>query len=397
LSKTAGCAVAAEPARSMKRKISVIFGTRPEAIKLAPVILALQSDRAFDCEVCVTAQHREMLDQVLNVFDIVPHTDLSLMTPGQTLTDLTCRALKGLDGYLAEQKPDLVLVQGDTTTVFAAALACFYGGIPVGHVEAGLRTGNLRSPWPEEGNRVLTTDLAALHFVPTEVSRNNLLAEGVRPEKIFITGNTVIDALFLATAKLKQDPDAVSGWLPPTGAKRRLVLITGHRRESFGGKLESICLAVRELAERFPDVDWVYPVHLNPTVRATVARILGSADGPAGRAPNIHLVAPLPYLPFVALMEKSTLILTDSGGIQEEAPSLGKPVLVTRETTERPEAIDGGTAKLVGADRQRIVQEATRLLSDQDYYEAMSQRHNPYGDGKASQRILGAIRDYFQM
>jgi len=341
-----------------------------------------------------------MLDQVLTIFDIVPDTDLDLMRTGQSLTDLTCRALKGIEEYLLSEKPDLVLVQGDTTTVFAATLASFYQDIKVGHVEAGLRTGNLRSPWPEEGNRVLTTHLADLHFVPTAISRDNLRAEGVPDERIFVTGNTVIDALFLAIEQLKSSPVQVTGIDPSLMKGQRdapLVLITGHRRESFGEKLESICLAIKELAQKFPQVPFVYPVHLNPNVRSTVRQILADANGAGARQPNIHLIEPLPYLPFVALMERSTVILTDSGGIQEEAPSLGVPVLVTRDTTERPEAITAGTAKLIGADRSRIVHEVTRLLTDKVYYDSMATAHNPYGDGQATKRILEAIRRHFKM
>jgi UDP-N-acetylglucosamine 2-epimerase (non-hydrolysing) len=384
----------------MKRKVSVILGTRPEAIKLAPVILALRVDQAFECHVCATAQHREMLDQVLTIFDIVPDTDLNLMRAEQSLTDLTCRALKAIDDYLIAQKPDLVLVQGDTTTVFAATLASFYQDIQVGHIEAGLRTGDLRSPWPEEGNRVLTTDLANLHFVPTEISRANLRAEGVPDQRIFVTGNTVIDALLLAIEKLKLRPRQDAGIDPRlmNGLRNApLVLITGHRRESFGEKLKSICLAIKELAQQFPEVPFVYPVHLNPNVRSTVSQILGDANGTGVRQPNVHLIEPLAYLPFVALMERSTVILTDSGGIQEEAPSLGIPVLVTRDTTERPEALTAGTAKLVGADRKRIVHEVTRLLTDKAYYDSMASARNPYGDGKATNRILEAIRGHFRI
>src|SRR5258707_11194100 len=382
----------------MKHRVSVILGTRPEASKLAPVILALRADPEFECHVCVTAQHREMLDQVLTVFGIVPDTDLNLMRAEQSLTDLTCRALKAIDDYLVAQNPDLVLVQGDTTTVFATTLASFYQDIKVGHVEAGLRTGNLRSPWPEEGNRVLTTRLATLHFVPTAISRDNLRAEGVPDERIFVTGNHVIDALFLAIEQLKTRPAQVTGIDPGLTNGRRdppLVLITGHRRESFGEKLESICFAIKELAQQFPQVPFVYPVHLNPNVRSTVSRILGNGNGEGARQPNIHLIEPLSYLPFVALMERSTVILTDSGGIQEEAPSLGVPVLVTRDTTERPEAITAGAAKLIGADHSRIVHEVTRLITDKVYYRSMASARNPYGDGKATNRILDAIRGYF--
>jgi UDP-N-acetylglucosamine 2-epimerase (non-hydrolysing) len=379
-------------------KISVIFGTRPEAIKLAPVILALLSDPRFQCRVCITAQHRQMLDQVLEVFQIVPDTDLNLMRPDQTLSSLTASALTALDKYLTFEKPDLILVQGDTTTVFVASLAAFYHHIPVGHVEAGLRTGDMQAPWPEEANRVLTTDLAALHFVPTSLSRENLLREGVPAERIYITGNTVIDALFLAVKKVHSGPIEITGLNPGilnTSFPQRLVLITGHRRESFGEKLRSICRAIDDLAAAFPDVQFVYPVHLNPNVRAGVSDILNDEITGATRRANIHLIEPLAYLPFVALMERATLILTDSGGIQEEAPSLGKPVLVTRDTTERPEALSAGTAKLVGADRERIVSEVARLLNDSSYYETMSRAHNPYGDGKATERILEAIRTFF--
>jgi UDP-N-acetylglucosamine 2-epimerase (non-hydrolysing) len=378
-------------------KISVIFGTRPEAIKLAPVILALRSDPLFQCRVCITAQHREMLDQVLDVFQIVPDTDLNLMRPNQTLSSLTASAITALDGYLAAEKPDLILVQGDTTTVFVASLAAFYHHIPVGHVEAGLRTGNMQAPWPEEANRVLTTDLATLHFVPTALSQANLLREGISSQRVYVTGNTVIDALFLAVKKIRSTAVEIPGLNPEIMnplSRQPLVLITGHRRESFGDKLRSICRAVDDLAAVFPHVQFVYPVHLNPNVRAAVSDILIDETGATRRA-NIHLIEPIPYLPFVALMERATLILTDSGGIQEEAPSLAKPVLVTRDTTERPEALSAGTAKLVGADRERIVAEVSRLLTDSSYYGAMSHAHNPYGDGKATERILEAIRAFF--
>ena len=381
-------------------KISVIFGTRPEAIKLAPLILALRGDPRFQCRVCITAQHREMLDQVLDVFQIVPDTDLNLMRPNQTLASLTASAITALDGYLAAEKPDLILVQGDTTTVFVASLAAFYHHIPVGHVEAGLRTGNMQAPWPEEANRVLTTDLATLHFVPTALSQKNLLREGISSERIYVTGNTVIDALFLAVKKVRSAAVEIPGLNPDimnTTSSQPLVLITGHRRESFGDKLRSICRAVDDLAAVFPHVQFVYPVHLNPNVRAAVSDILiDGATGDTCRS-NIHLIEPMSYLPFVALMEKATLILTDSGGIQEEAPSLGKPVLVTRDTTERPEALSAGTAKLVGSDREKIVSEVSRLLTDSSYYSAMSNAHNPYGDGRATERILDAIRRSFSL
>jgi len=371
----------------MTRTVSVIFGTRPEAIKLAPVVLALRADPRFRCDVCVSAQHREMLDQVLEVFGIVPETDLDLMTPNQTLEGLTARAVESVGRYLAEREPDLVLVQGDTTTTFCAALAAFYHHVEVGHVEAGLRTGNLQSPWPEEANRVLTTRLTALHFAPTATNRDNLLREGVDPARIVVTGNTVVDALFLALDKVRARPPAVPGLAPELAAPGGppLVLITGHRRENFGAGFESICNAIARLARRFPGTAFVYPVHLNPNVRRPVDRILRTAD-----TPNVHLIEPLAYLPFVAMMHRSTLILSDSGGVQEEAPSLGKPVLVMRDTTERPEAVIAGTVKLVGTDEETIVAETSRLLEDPAAYEAMARAHNPYGDGKATGRILEA-------
>jgi len=379
-----------------KIKVSVIFGTRPEAIKLAPVIIALRKHRRVDCRVCVTAQHRQMLDQVLEVFGIVPDVDLKLMRPNQTLAGLTARATKALDQYMGEEKPDLVLVQGDTTTVFVASLVSFYHQIPVGHVEAGLRTGNLYSPWPEEANRVLTSHIAALHFAPTDVSRKNLIKEGILPSNIVVTGNTVIDALLLTLRRVNRSWPAIDGLgagLMKGKPSPRIVLITGHRRENFGKGFESICRAIRELAKRFPDVHFVYPVHLNPNVRDPVMTMLGNHGGRL--LPNVHLIEPLPYLPFVALMNRSTIILTDSGGIQEEAPSIGKPVLVMRDTSERPEAISAGTARLVGTSQERIVKEVSRLLTDPTAYQEMSQKHNPYGDGKASKRIVDAIIDRY--
>jgi UDP-N-acetylglucosamine 2-epimerase (non-hydrolysing) len=341
-----------------------------------------------------------MLDQALGVFEILPDVDLKLMRPRQSLTDLTCMALKEIDVYLKQHRPELILVQGDTTTVFAAALAAFYQEIAVGHVEAGLRTGNMKAPWPEEANRILATRLANLHFAPTEISRRNLLAEGVDPAQIFVTGNTVIDALYLAVEMIRRRPPGIPGLsaeLLNGKSAVPFVLITGHRRESFGEKLRSICQAIKELANRFPEAQFVYPVHLNPNVRSTVDEVLRPLQERNGHPKNIHLIEPLSYLPFVALMERSTLILTDSGGIQEEAPSLGKPVLVTRETTERPEALAAGTARLVGAERQAIVDEVTRLMTDQDYYDSMARAQNPYGDGKATERILNAIFRHFGM
>lgn len=379
-------------------KISVILGTRPEAIKLAPVILALRGDPRFSTQVCTTAQHRHMLDQVLDVFHIVPDTDLNLMRPGQSLSSLTCTALTAVGEYLNAERPDLVLVQGDTTTVFATALAAFYQEIPIGHVEAGLRTGNLKSPWPEEANRVLTSHLATLHFAPTKLSRDNLLQEGIPRERIFVTGNTVIDALLMAVDRVRRDPPAIPELDPSLMNEGRdvpLVLITAHRRESFGEKLESICQTIMLLAARFPHVQFVYPVHLNPTVRATVAKILGTGEGRRSISSNVHLIEPLSYLPFVALMERATVILTDSGGIQEEAPSLGKPVLVMRDTTERPEALEGGTVKLVGADPDNIFKETAQLLEDELHYRSMARVQNPFGDGRATGRIVDAIWKFF--
>jgi UDP-N-acetylglucosamine 2-epimerase (non-hydrolysing) len=372
------------------RKVSVVFGTRPEAIKLAPVVLALRADARFACDVCVTAQHRQMLDQVLEAFAIAPDADLDLMVPEQTLAGLTGRAVEAIDRHLAEAKPDLVLVQGDTTTTFCAALASFYRRIPVGHVEAGLRTGNLESPWPEEANRVLTTRLARLHFAPTVGNRDNLLREGVPDGRIVVTGNTVIDALFLALDIVKRAKPAIPG-LPDGVASgtQPLVLITGHRRENFGPGFEAICQAIAELARCFPEVAFVYPVHLNPNVRRPVDAILRSSG-----TENIHLIEPLGYLPFVAMMGRATVILSDSGGVQEEAPSLGKPVLVMRDTTERPEAVTAGTVKLVGTDRRAIVEETSRLLTDRAAYDAMARAMNPYGDGRATGRIVAACASF---
>ena len=401
-------------------KITVILGTRPEAIKLAPVILALKREPHVLCQVCVTAQHRQMLDQMLEVFGIVPDVDLNLMMPNQTLAGLTARGVEAVDELLAGERPELLLVQGDTTTVFCSTLAAFYRNIPVGHVEAGLRTGNLQAPWPEEANRVLTSRLAALHFSPTESARQNLLREGVRDEAIAVTGNTVIDALFLALEKIRANrpripdlPDLLQPLHHSGKDAPRVVLITGHRRENFGQGFDNICYAIADLAYRFPDVHFVYPVHLNPNVRDPVMRILGTKAGAIRKSGtryqktpsitrlnsnsvvgNVHLIEPLSYLPFVALMDRSTLILTDSGGVQEEAPSLGKPVLVMRETTERPEAVAAGTVRLIGANRESIVNEASHLLTDRTAYEAMSRAHNPYGDGRAAERIVRACKGY---
>jgi UDP-N-acetylglucosamine 2-epimerase (non-hydrolysing) len=376
----------------MTHKIAVVFGTRPEAIKLAPIVLGLRDHSRLECRVCVTAQHRQMLDQVLTVFGIVPDVDLDLMRPNQNLAELTGRAIQELYAAFLREKPDLVLVQGDTTTVFCASLAAFYARIPVGHVEAGLRTGNLQSPWPEEANRVLTSRLAALHFAPTVQARDNLLKEGVPAAAVAVTGNTVIDALLHTLAVIEPPPLAVLqelGDCAGLDARARVVLITGHRRESFGAGFARICQSIRTLAHRFPDVHFVYPVHLNPNVREPVERIL-KADG----QPNVHLIEPLSYAAFVCLMNRAHVILTDSGGIQEEAPSLGKPVLVMRDTTERPEAIAAGSAILVGTAEDRIVGEVSRLLIDANAYEAMSHVKNPYGDGQAARRIIEVCESF---
>jgi len=368
-------------------RILSIFGTRPEAIKMASVVKALAGCDEIESRVCVTAQHRQMLDQVLDLFRIVPDHDLDLMKPGQDLTGITCGALTGLKDVIAACKPDCVLVQGDTTTAFAGALAAFYQRIPVGHVEAGLRTGNIYAPWPEEVNRCLVGRIATWHFAPTPQARDNLLREGVRAADVHVTGNTVIDALLEVVARIRDDAALTADlaqrfpFIDPT---RRLVLVTGHRRENFGPGFENICQALGDIARR-GDVQVVYPVHLNPNVQEPVKRLLGELG-------NVHLIPPQDYLPFVYLMSRAHLIITDSGGVQEEAPSLGKPVLVMRDTTERPEAVDAGTVKLVGTGRARIVAEAITLLDDRVAYEAMSRAHNPYGDGQAAQRICDLLR-----
>ena len=377
----------AEPAdeKAIMRVLSV-FGTRPEAIKMAPVVKALASAQGVDARVCVTAQHRGMLDQVLALFDIRPDVDLDIMQNNQTLTDITCGVLRGLDGVLADMKPDRVLVHGDTTTTLAASMAAFYRRIPVGHVEAGLRTGNLYAPYPEEMNRRLTDGIADMMFAPTEGSRQNLLAEGIGDRRIFVTGNTVIDALLEVTERLRTDAALMKDLhsrFPFLDEGRKLILVTGHRRENFGDGFRQICSALARVADR-PDVQIVYPVHLNPNVQAPVNEIIG-------KHPRVHLLEPQDYLPFVYLMDRAHLILTDSGGIQEEAPSLGKPVLVMREVTERPEAVAAGTVKLVGTDCDLIVETTERLLDDDAAYGAMSRAHNPYGDGQASKRIIKEI------
>lgn len=369
-------------------KIVVLFGTRPEAIKLCPVIQALRSEPIFDCRVCVTGQHREMLQQVLEVFAVEPDKDLALMRPNQTLGGLTSRAIAAIDEYLAEEKPDVVMVQGDTTTVLAGALAAFYHHVPVAHVEAGLRTWDMESPWPEEANRVLTTRLAKWHFCPTESNKANLVKEGIAEDSIYVTGNTVIDALLMAKEMVRRNPPMIEG-LPDglMASDARVILITGHRRENFGEGFEHICTAIRDLAARFPEVHFVYPVHLNPNVREPVGRILGCHCDK-----NVHLIKPQSYLPFVALMNRSYLILTDSGGVQEEAPSLGKPVLVMRDTTERPEAVSAGTVKIIGTVQEDIEREVARLLEDDSAYQRMATAVNPYGDGKAVGRIIERLK-----
>ncbi|MBE0434778.1 MAG: UDP-N-acetylglucosamine 2-epimerase (non-hydrolyzing) [Methylomicrobium sp.] len=375
----------------MTKKILTVFGTRPEAIKMAPVVLALQQAEGLESLVCVTAQHRQMLDQVLNLFDIKPDYDLDLMAPNQDLFDITSKVLLGLRDVLREVQPDIVLVHGDTTTCFAAGLAAFYQNIKLGHVEAGLRTGNLRAPFPEEANRTLVGRITDYHFAPTQSSKNNLLAEGVPEQNIVVTGNTVIDALLIVRDKVIGEPDSV--WQEKFGetlfkticdSSRKLILITGHRRENFGQGFIDLCNAIKELAQKHPDWDLVYPVHLNPNVQKPVYEILDQLD-------NVYLIAPLDYEPFVWIMNRSDLILTDSGGIQEEGPSLGKPVLVMREVTERPEAVDAGTVSLVGTDKQKIVSGVEKVLLDSEVYARMSKAHNPYGDGHACEKIIQTL------
>ncbi len=381
------------------KTIMSVFGTRPEAIKMAPLVkeLAKHTDR-FRSVVCVTGQHRQMLDQVLRIFDIQPDYDLDIMQQGQDLYDVTSRVLLGMRDVLRRARPDIVLVHGDTTTSTAAALAAFYEQIPVGHVEAGLRTHDIYSPWPEEMNRQITGRIATYHFSPTPLSRANLTAEGVADEKIVVTGNTVIDALYMVVDKIKSDEslDAYlgkvlreAGYDPARLSDgRRMVLITGHRRENFGEGFINMCRAIKHLTERYPEVDFVYPMHLNPNVRKPIHEVFGEDLTNLG---NMFFIEPLEYLSFVYLMEKADVVLTDSGGIQEEAPGLGKPVLVMRDTTERPEALSAGTVRLVGTDYDRIVGEVSRLLDDESAYEAMSRAVNPYGDGKACGRIIEAL------
>lgn len=370
-----------------KKKVLTVFGTRPEAIKMAPLVHALKNDDRFDAKVCVTAQHREMLDQVLELFEIEPDYDLNLMKSGQTLNDITAKILIELKPVLQEFNPDIVLVHGDTATTFASSLAAYYEQIDIGHVEAGLRTGDLYSPWPEEANRKLTAALCKYHFAPTQISKLNLIKESYSPDAIHVTGNTVIDALLMIKEKIdKNDPlkKSIAAKFPFLDKTKKLILVTGHRRESFGDGFERICHALAKTAQQFKDIQVVYPMHLNPNVREPVNRILGDI-------PNVFLIEPQQYLPFIYLMDHAHIILTDSGGIQEEGPSLGKPVLVMRDTTERPEAVDAGTVKLVGTDINAIVSNISLLLTNQNEYQTMSIAHNPYGDGTACRRIIDCL------
>lgn len=381
-------------------RIMLIFGTRPEAIKMAPLVKALQKDARFETIVTVTGQHRQMLDQVLHLFDIKPQYDLNIMKQGQDLYDITSRILVGMRDILKESNPDIVLVHGDTSTSTAAALAAFYAQIPVGHVEAGLRTYDIYSPWPEEMNRQITGRIATLHFSPTSRSHDNLTSEGVKENQIAVTGNTVIDALMTVVEKINKDSDlelqlrsfvTESGYdISRLDSGKRLVLVTGHRRENFGEGFQNICGALRDLACKYPDVDFLYPMHLNPNVRKPINETFGNIEHK-----NVFFIEPLDYLYFVYMMQKAYIILTDSGGIQEEAPSLGKPVLVMREVTERPEALEAGTIKLVGTNRKLIVDTASKFLDDDDYYEKNKLIANPYGDGKACERIIAKIADFF--
>ena len=377
----------------------LVFGTRPEAIKMAPLVKEFQKyPEQFQTIVCVTGQHREMLDQVLHIFEIEPDYDLNIMKQGQDLYDVTARVLIGMRDVLKETQPDVVLVHGDTTTSTAAALAAFYLQIPVGHVEAGLRTHNVYSPWPEEMNRQITGRIAPYHFAPTPLSRQNLLDEGIKEESITVTGNTVIDALYMVVDRIKNDKTLDFGLncslikagydVDRLNDGKKLVLITGHRRENFGDGFISMCQAIKTLSEKYPDVDFVYPMHLNPNVRKPIHEVFGEDLSGLG---NMFFIEPLEYLSFVYLMEKSTIVLTDSGGIQEEAPGLGKPVLVMRDTTERPEALEAGTVKLVGTSYEKIVKEVSTLLKNQEYYDQMSKAVNPYGDGMACERIVQSI------
>ena len=384
----------------MKKKVMLVFGTRPEAIKMAPLVKAFQKHpEEVETVVCVTGQHREMLDQVLRIFNVVPDYDLNIMKSGQDLYDITSRVVLGMRDVLKESQPDVVLVHGDTTTSMAAALAAFYLQIPVGHVEAGLRTHNIYSPWPEEMNRQITGRIATFNLSPTALSRQNLLEEGVSEDKIIVTGNTVIDALHMMVERIKSDATLSANLQSELKSRgydvgrladgtRRMVLITGHRRENFGEGFKHICQAIKTLSERYPEVDFVYPMHLNPNVRRPIKEVLGDALTADN---NLFFIEPLEYLDFVFLMEKSNIVLTDSGGIQEEAPGLGKPVLVMRDTTERPEALEAGTVKLVGTDYDKIVSHVSQLLDSREHYEQMSKAVNPYGDGLACSRIVDHI------
>jgi UDP-N-acetylglucosamine 2-epimerase (non-hydrolysing) len=396
---------------SNRKRVLLVFGTRPEAIKVAPLVKAFQQQAdAFETVVCVTGQHREMLDQVLRLFEIVPDYDLNIMKDGQDLYDITARVLVGMRDVIKAVQPDVVFVHGDTTTSMASALAAFYQQIPVAHIEAGLRTHDIYSPWPEEMNRQITGRIATYNFAPTPLSKQNLVDEGVDESSITVTGNTVIDALNMVVNKIKSDRDLqndikdtllqsglpermVHAFFQPPTPNRQLVLITGHRRENFGDGFLHICQAIKTLAEKYPDVDFVYPMHLNPNVRKPIKEIFGDwVSNRQSSNSNLYFIEPLEYLPFVFLMEQSTLVLTDSGGIQEEAPGLGKPVLVMRNTTERPEAVEAGTVKLVGTDYDLIVSEVSKLLDNPTYYNAMAQATNPYGDGLASKRIIEFLK-----
>jgi len=377
------------------KKVLIVFGTRPEAIKMAPLIKEFEKNSdTFEMKVCVTAQHREMLDQVLDLFEIVPHYDLDIMRAGQDLYDITSKVLLGMRDILTTFSPDIVLVHGDTTTTIATALASFYQKIPVGHVEAGLRTGDIYSPWPEEANRLLTTQIARYHFAPTITNKENLMREHVNETDVVVTGNTVIDSLFMVIEKINTDntlKEKIQNTIAALGysydPEKKLILITGHRRENFGKGFLNICQSLKKLAQQYSDVDFVYPVHLNPNVQKPVNEILSGID-------NVYLISPLDYLPFVYLLSKCHLVLTDSGGVQEEAPSLGKPVLVMRNTTERPEALEAGTVLLVGTDQETIVNNVSRLLEDELAYKKMAYAHNPYGDGSASVKIVNFLKDY---
>lgn len=365
--------------------VSVLLGTRPEAIKLGPLINKLLAHPTLRVNVCSTGQHRQMLDQVFSLFEIVPHTDLNLMTQGQTLAQFTARALENIDSYLRQTKPDIVILQGDTSTVFAASLACFYRSIPVGHVEAGLRSYDLQHPFPEEFNRLVASHVSTLHFAPTETARQNLLAEKANPQNVFVTGNTVIDSLLQIQQRNKTNPPAIPGI--STELPTPFVLVTGHRRENFGKGMTDLCSALKQIVERYPFLSIIFPVHLNPNVKGPVLELLSSQ-------PRIHLLEPVDYAQLTWLLEHCKFVLTDSGGIQEEAPAFGKPVLVMREKTERPEGVHAGTARLVGTDPQRILEEVALLMEDSNHFQSMATAHNPFGDGTASDQIISILENY---